>query len=1788
MNINKIQYKSRLLTLLLFALFSVVGYAADLIHQKGASGRDYTIVPMYKSKGSTEMDNVTLQATHELIQILYVKDGEVATLQIQQNQPEHQYSYLRWYRYDTHIAGDFTTIEGTYDGTTQLYYDCGIDGKIKKSYKVMVGATYTVPDNYSETYDPKHPITLACDASFNQDVVYNNNSVTEPTLSYRAIYKLRPAKLMATELDKHKSRDNCLEEYDMIAPASGNHIILGTQYPFQKGYTDSGFENQYYYTKSNGSITPVSNVRIYELNGSIETRLTESTKPKLLSTDNGKQFTIQGTTTLGKKTYIVKDNANHYIAKFVVDYQDVNNVGPLKNGIKGKSDKELGSLYREIDALRFDFANAKTPLPTNGLTMWNEPLPFDKCTYGFKYKASYYTTNGDSPVTNVDSAGISFAQYAFLSSSEQLDQHRPGEGGDWAINDIYDRLYIRTGGQEDTKAENAKHGYFMYVDAAEVQGTVAKLDISEACCPGTNIYLSTWIADAHIGDNVGNTNKNVTPNLNFEIVAIDTEGKEKIVKTYTTCNFKYGTKPYWQQVYFSFQIPIDGSNYNKLYLRVVNNQVSSRGDDFVIDDIVAYMEKPAMEAEQTQMLCGEDAEMKVHVDYEQMLKLCAMDKLEKLGEKTIGCCFVDSALYYKALIVDKKNTHDALIASLVGLTEGGNVIDPNTSLRNNYIQKFILYGGPDADKKYKKADGMTNDDIYKYSKGLDPYTGDIPYVVLKKKKNTNDKDTLDFIVKINGKDLVPGKRYYTIFNINVRDSYDDIANTDLYSIDKACDAYTSFILEGTGKVAVDGVTDLEEQNGDFCSNRRPTFHVTQMAYMENDEMKWFDVDEVPFDWYRGTLREFYEEDKGSDGHKYSIRSTLIQYRLLHEEGSEMPKSTDFENTGQYDDFMKWITPTGDNDAILVLDKKFYSPSIPKIGLYNFIARPVLSTYYNAQFDSIGLCINEQQIMYNVTDQAPELDYGLPNADYAGAPNILAIRASLKQLKEVTENNPVLVPIRRVKTYSTGSHMIGGNSDLAHGNDLCFSGTDDPALLKIPTTLPSVGKVKTIIADTAKQNNKNSKYLNYMLFYTTDNDQFNLKNSMKEGYTYDMKFFFRELEGNAGSKPTGRCSGSAILRIKVVPEYENWTGAAGSKNWCNDDNWERSDGDEIYKDTVTTAGKITYSNNVKNTTPNGFVPLNLTNITIKKGTDAKDVPYLIAHKAKANDNDILNLDAEEAGATKDIAYDMTIENEKTYATDYKVDSYYNCHLFYENTCKDIYLKPEAEIMNAQHLNYTTARVDYELEPNRWYLLSSPLKAVYAGDMYAPMGTAQQKTDAFEPITFDLSRNNRFNPAVYQRSWDKKSSLIYDKNGDERNVYIRANWSNVYNDVNVEYVPGTGFSIKVTPGKGATVDTALFRLPKEDEVYKYYTSGDNPTSYKTQSITRSEPGKLFTDYFNMDAATSKEVTITNTFADNKLMLVGNPFPCQLDMFNFLNANSSQLEGNALKYYIMTAGTMNAALFDVSGDVVSTAATSSDGATVTPMQGFFVKASGNSATFKFTPAMMTGQYSGISSPGLRAPKQQTDKDMLRLTATADNGSSTALLVRTSTASDTFVDAEDAEAIDNSLTRDIPMVYSIAGNTAAQINQFCSERMIPVGVINGTTESTPVKVTGTDTFGGTVSVYDAMLNTTTPLQEGDNITMLNNVSGRYYISLGEATSIDNTASTSISITSPSVGVLQIVSSPSTPLTEVKVYLPNGALVASSTSLNKSTVTLNVPSSMYIVHAVTCDEQRVVKIITK
>lgn len=502
----------------------------------------------------------------------------------------------------------------------------------------------------------------------------------------------------------------------------------------------------------------------------------------------------------------------------------------------------------------------------------------------------------------------------------------------------------------------------------------------------------------------------------------------------------------------------------------------------------------------------------------------------------------------------------------------------------------------------------------------------------------------------------------------------------------------------------------------------------------------------------------------------------------------------------------------------------------------------------------------------------------------------------------------------------------------------------------------------------------------------------------------------------------------------------------------------------------------------------------------------------------------------------------------------------------NICRDIHFELGAQMLHAEQLLYNKAWTDVEVTPGQWTAVSTPLQGVVAGDWYAPTATGRQETEYFKDINFTDGGYNRLNPAVYQRSWSTGATIV-EKQTPNTTVSFDTEWSSAYNDASVPYVAGGGFSIK-----GVTSNSSLlFRFPKADKSY----------DVSTGTLSRNNAGKLLvsnmvdrSDPYKYVDPVVVQATLTPS-ADGKYLMVGNPFMASLDVQAFVAANSDVL---AQKYWYNSEVTSTAVTYDA-----DTKTWSEGKYLAVPYSVFYVEAADPAtATDGVTVTFMADmQEMGASNLPIPAPAS------LKIKAEDAEGSSSAAVRYAASASNGF-GMEDAQMI-SGLTGNAdnaPKVYTVAGNTAVSVNQLKDAQRIPLGVTAA--DGSVVTLT----FSGVAAVkdaaiYDAELQSETPLYEGYQLTVNGPSYGRYFlIGHGSGTTGITETGADGNVSVSSIVPRQVVVTSDTALRSVSVWSAGGALLKKVTPNGNFTCTLNgVDSGMVVVRTETESGSQVTKI---
>ena len=846
-----------------------------------------------------------------------------------------------------------------------------------------------------------------------------------------------------------------------------------------------------------------------------------------------------------------------------------------------------------------------------------------------------------------------------------------------------------------------------------------------------------------------------------------------------------------------------------------------------------------------------------------------------------------------------------------------------------------------------------------------------------------------------------------------------------------------------------------------------------------------------------------------------------------------------------------------------------------------------------------ICLGEMSFKLRVVKNGPQLDLGRPGVAY---PNNYArtVRIGLPQVALLAEQEAkggkggyFCVPV-------SGKNFVADNSNrlyfvVAGGKDhldesqytqvMYLSDTNDPAYKN------RIGESLTLatLQDNYIERNTSQLKLKFTPQSGTASSASSMNVQLHEGYWYEGVLIFRE-DGSQGT--TVLCSGEVYIRFAVVPEYATWNPTANSRMsaaWNNDENWRRSDHGELYKG----ADKYTdYSSG-------GYVPMKFTKVTIPNlsGLYFPSLGYIAYQKSTGIATRLSN--AKGDAATANIQYDMLAKWDAD-AADHglNADGNLECEPFYGNTCDQIYFKPGGELLNQCYLIYNKAWVEKQMKSNTWYALTSPLQDTYAGDIYVPAASGRQETEAFEPISFSSSVNNRVTSPVYQRSWDDASAEevilggsydAYDYAGtgitfEKQNLNaLSAHWSHVYNQVDRKYQPLEGVAIrmgdKYTMGASGEV---LLRLPKADTQYTY-VSASQQQSTLSKNVDKQNAYRLVV---NADAQENALGTMSYSLVNklsegNNYYLVGNPYMATLSMHKFLKANPS-LQSS---FYVYENGVLK--LYNQL-DMSPTTYESKNDVKISPMQSFFVRLKdGQSASqLNFTSAMTVDRevFGGVKT----ASDEEQNLTTLTLTAAASGYRSRSRIVLDASASEDYDDAEDAQLLYDAQLKEVPVVYTVAGDEAVALNSLPDVDWLPLGVV-GKSSSVGLKIDGISRLSSPLYLYDAATRKYQELKEKEEVKVQANEHGRYFLTQTRSTTGIEDAEmgeSDVKIYSPARGLI-VVSKVNGPLlNKVEVYTLDGKLVAAKKAAGAVSVSIPVSSSsqtVYIIRVSLMDTQTVI-----
>ena len=978
--------------------------------------------------------------------------------------------------------------------------------------------------------------------------------------------------------------------------------------------------------------------------------------------------------------------------------------------------------------------------------------------------------------------------------------------------------------------------------------------------------------------------------------------------------------------------------------------------------------------------------------------------------------------------------------------------------------------------------------------------------------------------------------YYQVILFGAQEVQNGTGDTDDYLhnhdtfLAQGCNLISDFTVGGLIRIRV-----YTEAGGEGLICEGAQRHVEADLLNRDNPDEVLSEDLFGFDWFLGTLAEYNQLTEDGTFGGADLATAIKQYREDRNDDGEFerpdvvdwnPTDTDLKTglLAVFDD-ERSLLRTGTREFTLIMDSE------------SIVAMPYVKQGGNV--NNILYCMEVKEVPFDqISTDIPAIHPGLPGVAY-NSPSLTQVPLRLG-LRHVQDNKTLTIPLQKEIEFAvdgTTDHYLIVNST---NNTVILNGTYDGV------DLPPVGRVDELSVTNGSSNNSVT---------ITFNQDFDFK----EGETYTLLIPFSE-SANGTSVLGTACDGLARLPIRIVPEFLTWKGESADK-WYEDTNWNQSSKGEIYIDPNGTSTDD--ANGTDEDLTRAFSPLYFTKVTLLRNDELS----LESSDNKADDDLTLNI-------TDDVKYEMAIDTLAADETGYMTNQRLTIRPYYINKVDQIYFRPEATLLNQHYLTYNKARVEFEMTPNTAYWMASPLKDVYAGDMYAPTSGGQQRTPAFTDITYgDETTNDRWDPAFYQKAWD--SGIQYaasDANSDgvptdgeiaSVNI-VPSNWSIEYNDVTVPYSVGKGFYARVETETPPTDGKVMVRLPKADTDYKYElaTRALNTVAQKTSKPNMSD----------VDASGNVTIKLSDVDGDGNHFLIGNPYMAYIDIEKFLAGNNTVL-GN--KYWtISPSGTASVGTPDV--DWVSEETTGN----IAPMQAFFVERAGYNPespfdetgladlTVTFTPEMMVDQATATSGTTTRA--YTASNPQLTLTASSANGKSRASIVQRSDASNQYESDKDAVTLlDSEL--DAPTVYTVAGNYAAAVNAIHDYKNVPLGVYADADEEVELTIEGASQLVEPLYLYDAVTRSTTPI-EGDSYTLnlQGSSHGRYFLTTDEGITVES----DIRIYSPADGQLIIASTPSDKLKHVQVYDLSGRVVDSRQNIGMTTCQISVPGGIYIIRA--------------
>ena len=1432
-------------------------------------------------KGNTAIQknkyNRDEQAVHTAERTIYYDDKEAIELRL----PESGYSgYMRWYDYETNgapnynhchkdengepmtaTAWDFApqsasgkafaaintpvdknsaeTVDGYSLGLYALHKEASSDGNLLTA-AILDEEQNDNPAPRIRPWSDNGYHIMACDVSAYTDyeiVVENKQiqSITEPTLSYRQLFHMYPASVMADKFAALKEGE-FLENYSYQAPA-GKQVLLATEYRFHKIRSHISEMCYFYYDKT-GTIQRITDKttvvwKEYILQGNGTYRYVKDITPQYSTLDylvvQENSYPVQKKYTLTVPAANANTTKDLLIASFEVKYQDIEKYGPTDKIII--TQQRIEADYDVLATINFDNYDS-----------YDKHLPWDYTSYGYVYDVY--------PLNDNDNGG------------------KYKRGANQGVFPFYGEYTIVESVNKDWARSDAHSGKALYVDGTMEPGLVATIAAPTNICSGQTVYCSAWLrnprpqSDWAAGGQTANPifrcniqGRTKTDELDDKGQPIYTEWEDAGV--YFVGELAIGSK--WQQIVF----PIESAHsYDETRVSIYNFATTNQGNDFMVDDINLYVSRLPIAAYQGKMACRSDGEQHtraaaiLRLDYTNINVGDARYMYYQIFNSTMQQPVElegDVAYYHEA---HGENDHSDFgsvgIPDVTFDPEVHNAKPENANnqlkiyysvskllddmIANNWQQakayvktensgvvKWLLYVAHLIDQVTDQSDGWnegTKDELplhklydeHTYVMRMAYTPEELPTAECNLTTPIHATQQTVFTLRNSDKKTIGHTQTGDILTANTgapdkddvtyifKQSYGNCAN-DLYFLTST--VVNHLAVEGAGgptdNIAAPIYSDwlIGDPDGDVLSGTPPPTDDSDynnyldrlQASIAGFEKKYgythgqvshaimYDMRRVPTDKEPNpnyAARTFEELDP-------SAFESLQNYeivRSLYENGwLQLYDTTVHFYLGSQDTARYWCFPIAETAKATI--KVGGKDSVITIKDCNEPHR-VMVTSAESEYQ-----LNVAPILKK--DKTPQQKLQLPNVNVLANSNhtITSVTIPIKEIAEKVEIN---------------------SGKLSNGDNI---------IIDLTTELPA-----------------------YISFFDLDLGKAIAKPASFEiGEKYTMRLAYQSEGGYLwlGTENASCRVGYIFFTIQVVPNTLVWKPVGTSFNgWGKNENWrgwKDKDGDFVIDE-----GELT----------KGFVPMAGSNVVIPNLGNEILYPYIVPEHEHDH-------------------YPMTIHHD-------------------QHRCENIYFAPGAMIQNQHLLHYERAFVDMPLTARGWHMMSAPLQDMYSGDMFIPHsgGKSVEYANPFEVSKFRGKRSSTSTYAFWASYYNQTVNTWYD-NGTTTEVAAAAEFHQS-NGLNQALLPASGYLLW---GEGKEKDLVV-RLPKPDKVY--YSSGGNQVS-----VQRTNSGKFaFTATHENQ---QMNITLTNK-VESEYFVFGNPTMAYINMAQFLQEHSSVLTGNVYR--------------------------------------------------------------------------------------------------------------------------------------------------------------------------------------------------------------------------------------------------------------------------------------------------